>query len=126
AREGDGFEVLLDGREPRRERFDRILALVGYEPDDGLYRQLQVHECYASRAPMKLAAALLAATGDGPADCLADGEFEAATLENPEPSFFILGAKSYGKNSAFLMRTGYEQIEDAFSLLAPEALDPAV
>ena len=39
------------------------------------------------------------------------------TLRNPEPDFFILGARSFGKNSAFLMRTGYEQVADAFALL---------
>lgn len=33
------------------------------------------------------------------------------TLRNPEPLFFILGAKSYGRLNTFLLRTGYEQID---------------
>jgi hypothetical protein len=95
---------------------DRILALTGAVGDHALYRQLQVHECYASGAPMKLAAALLGAGGGG--DCMAQTGLGADTLVNPEPRFFILGAKSYGSNSAYLMRIGWQQVDDAFGLLA--------
>ncbi|WP_419858988.1 hypothetical protein [Candidatus Palauibacter irciniicola] len=117
-----GLEVDLDvDGHVRRDRFDRVVANVGYEPDDGLYRQLQVHACYASLGPMGVSAALLAAQGppdDAPADCCIGADaLGPDTLRNPEPDFFILGAKSFGKNSAFLMRTGYEQVADAFSLL---------
>ena len=57
---------------------------------------------------MKLAATLLAAAG-GSGDCLKQAAPGAATLRNPEPRFYILGMKSYGRNSSFLMRVGYEQ-----------------
>lgn len=116
--EGEGLRVAYEAEgEAREEAFDAVVANVGYEPDDALYRQLQVHECYASRGPMKLAAALLRAAGDGPADCLKLGGFGPEALANPEPRFFILGMKSYGRNSAFLLRTGYDQVQDAFALL---------
>lgn len=101
-------------------RADEVVATIGYEPDDSLYRELQVHECYASRAPMKLAAALLAASGTGGGDCLDLGGFGPDVLRNPEPRFFILGAKSYGKTSAFLLRTGYEQIRDVLEVIAAD------
>lgn len=62
---------------------------------------------------MKLAATLLAAkaaaSGGGGGDCLKQAAPGSATLDNPEPGFFILGMKSYGRNSAFLMRVGFEQ-----------------
>ncbi|MFE0808486.1 hypothetical protein ACFW4M_00915 [Streptomyces sp. NPDC058794] len=32
-------------------------------------------------------------------------------LRNPEPHFFILGAKSYGGLNTFLLRTGCEQVD---------------
>ena len=120
--ESRGLEVDLEvAGDVRRDRFDRIVANVGYEPDDRLYRQLQVHACYASLGPMGVSAALLAAQDpreDAPADCcIGSDALGPDTLRNPEPGFFILGAKSFGKNSAFLMRTGYEQVADAFSLL---------
>lgn len=93
---------------------DRVLSLTGYVGDDRLYRQLQVHECYATSGPMKLAAALLGAAND---DCLTQESHGADTLVNPEPGFFILGCKSYGRNPTFLMRVGWEQVEEVFGLL---------
>ena len=35
---------------------DRIVSLTGSVPDARMYRQLQVHECWATSGPMKLAA----------------------------------------------------------------------
>ncbi len=95
---------------------DRILSLTGSLGDSSLYRQLQVHECYAFAAPMKLSAALLGAAAGG--DCLAQTSHGADTLANPEPGFFILGAKSYGRNNTFLMRVGWEQVDEVFGALA--------
>jgi hypothetical protein len=45
----------------------------------------------------------------------------AQTLVNPEPNFFVLGIKSYGRNSAFLLRTGLEQVRALLSLLEADA-----
>jgi hypothetical protein len=109
------FEVVLrNGAGPERIAVDRVLALTGSVGDQGLYRQLQVHECYATCGPIKLSAALL---GAGSSDCLAQTTHGADTLTNPEPGFFILGAKSYGRNNTFLMRIGWEQVGEVFGLL---------
>jgi 2-polyprenyl-6-methoxyphenol hydroxylase-like FAD-dependent oxidoreductase len=91
---------------------DRIIALTGFLGDTTLYRQLQVHECYATAAPMTLSAALLGAAGDDPADCLAQASHGVDALRVPEPNFFVLGIKSYGHNSTFLLRVGYEQVDE--------------
>ena len=92
---------------------DRIVGLTGCLGDTGLYRQLQVHECYATAAPMNLSAALLgAAGGAGGQDCLAQESHGVDVLRSPEPNFFVLGMKSYGRNSAFLLRVGYEQVDE--------------
>ncbi len=93
---------------------DVVAALVGYRPDRKLYAELQVHECWATQGPMKLAATLLSSDE---ADCLAQTSAGADALTNPEPGFFILGAKSYGKNVNFLIRLGLEQIRDVFTLI---------
>ncbi|HEX5759702.1 MAG TPA: flavoprotein, partial [Thermoanaerobaculia bacterium] len=90
-RNGGGESVIVD----------RVLSLTGSIGDHSLYRQLQVHECYATAAPMKLSAALLGAAGG---DCLSQTSHGVEVLTNPEPGFFILGAKSYGRNNTFLMR----------------------
>ncbi len=111
-----GFRVTTrSAGKPRTIEVERVLALVGYTPDTSLYRELQVHECYASLAPMKLAAALAKQAG---ADCLALNVRGPELLRNPEPNFFILGAKSHGRGSQFLLRSGFEQIRDVFALLA--------
>ena len=105
--QGDGVRELV---------VDRIVGLTGSVGDREIYRQLQVHECYATQGPMKLSAALLAA-GAG-ADCLDQVSHGAAALANPEPDFYILGSKSYGRTNTFLLRVGYEQVTDVFGARA--------
>ena len=110
------LRVTLDtkGQGGRVEVVDQILALVGYRPDRSIYEELQVHECYASQGPIKLAAALL---GETSGDCTQQRCYGAETLKNPEPGFFILGAKSYGRDSRFLLRVGIEQVAAVFSMI---------
>lgn len=95
---------------------DRIVGLTGSVGDREIYRQLQVHECYATQGPMKLSAALLAA--DAGSDCLDQVSHGAAALANPEPDFYILGSKSYGRTNTFLLRVGYDQVTDVFAARA--------
>lgn len=95
---------------------DRVLSLTGKVGDHLLYRQLQVHECYATSGPMKLAAALLSASGGG-GDCLAQTSLGPETLRSPEPGFFILGSKSYGRRNDYLMRVGWQQVDEVLELL---------
>lgn len=114
--EGSRILVRLRGANEQEVLVDRVLSLTGYVPDASLYRQLQVHECYATSAPMGLAAQLLgAATGN----CLEQPSYGVAVLRNPEPNFFVLGAKSYGRSSQFLMRAGYDQVSDVTDAYQP-------
>lgn len=70
---------------------DRIIASVGYRPDFSTYRELQVEEC-----PIL----------EGPA---------GSRIVTSEPNFFILGAKSRGRDSQFLLKTGFEQVREALA-----------
>jgi thioredoxin reductase len=97
------------------EEADQVIVNCGYGPDTSLYRELRVHECYETLAPMKLAAAL---QGAGTGDCTAIPAFGVDVLANPEPDFFIVGAKSYGRSSDFLLQTGYRQVADVLARLA--------
>jgi len=116
AMHGEGEQVAVTLRNGTTEEVvvDRVLGLNGGVGDHAIYRQLQVHECYATSGPMKLAAALLGASGG---DCLSQESHGAETLVNPEPGFFLLGAKSYGRNSQFLLRIGWDQVDDVLGLL---------
>ena len=121
----DGFEfnsathryraTLVSDGAPRIEEVDQIIVATGFGPDNSIYRELQIHECYASRGPMKLSAALLGAQA---ADCLTVPAFEAGMLANPEPDFWILGNKSYGRSPNFLLETGYRQVTDVVAQMA--------
>jgi thioredoxin reductase len=114
-----GFKVTARcAGKARTWEVERVVGNVGYTPDTGLYRELQVHECYASLGPMALAASLLKHTGG---DCLSIPPQGPNVLRNPEPNFFILGAKSYGRNSNFLLRAGFEQVRDVFALITGKA-----
>lgn len=117
-RRGSEIEVSLRRADGSTEevRIERILALTGQVGDPTIYRQLQVHECYATAGPMKLAAALMASSGSG-GDCLQQASLGPEALKNPEPGFFILGSKSYGRRNDFLMRVGWEQVGEVFQLL---------
>jgi hypothetical protein len=114
---GERIAVTLRNGGTQEVVADVVLALNGGVGDASLYRQLQVHECYATSAPMKLAAALL---GEDGGDCLSIAPPGPETLVNPEPGFFILGAKSYGRNSQFLLRNGWQQVDDVFGGLLPK------
>ena len=101
--------------ESREVTADQIYALVGYRPDRTIYEELQVHECYASAGPMKLSAALLASNAGG--DCTASIDASDQVYTNPEPNFYILGAKSYGRTSNFLIAKGHDQITAVFKMI---------
>ncbi|MEJ7845081.1 MAG: FAD-dependent oxidoreductase [Acidimicrobiales bacterium] len=87
---------------------DRILALTGTLGDQSIYRQLQVHECYATLGPITLSGALLGAAAG---DCMTQPAQGVDVLRNPEPGFYVLGNKSYGRNNQYLLRVGYEQVD---------------
>jgi hypothetical protein len=119
---GSGVRVTLRGRDGAAESIevDQVLALVGYRPDTSIYRELQIHLCYASEGPMALASAVLAASlaePDAGGDCLKQVSHGPETLKNPEPDFYIAGSKSYGRNPQFLLSLGHRQVEEVLSLI---------
>ena len=98
-----------DGSSSMHLECDHIMALCGSTGDHQLYRELHVQECYATSGPFNLAASLL-----GETDCLATGQHGIELLQNPEYGFFILGSKSYGRQSTFLMQNGWAQNDEVF------------
>jgi thioredoxin reductase len=93
---------------------DRVVGNVGYTPDTALYRELQVHESSVTLGPMNLALALRKQAGSAGVNLASP---PGTALRNPEPNFFILGAKSYGRNSDFLVKNGLDQIREVFALI---------
>lgn len=112
------FQVKFQGLHAGNAQFDRIVANVGGRPDLRLFEELQVQTCYASDGPLRLAAALLSSAS---ADCLAQTTHGPQTLINPEPDFYVLGAKSYGRNSNFLASIGIQQVRELFTIIGDRA-----
>ncbi len=112
------FSVRFLGRHAGELEFDRIVANVGYHADWQLHAELHIDTSYESGGPRKLAAEL--ATVSGP-----DG-FEgrppgSGTLIQPEPNFYVLGAKSYGRDSRFFITDGLEQVRALFAIIGDRA-----
>jgi len=93
---------------------DAVISNCGFRPNLDLFRELQIHLCYASEGPMKLAASLMGGSGD----CLKQSAGGPDLLKNPEPGFYILGNKSYGRNSAYLLKLGIQQMDQFLPLLS--------
>lgn len=119
------FEVELSGGHAGAHTFDRIIANIGFRPDRSLYRELRVDECCENEGPLLLAAALLTTSEDEcPDECLDQTPCGPPALLSGEPNFYLLGAKSYGRNSKFLFAAGLAQIRDVFTIIGDrETLD---
>jgi len=90
------------------------ISCTGYRPDLSILRELQAHWCWGTDGPMKLAATLLT---NASGDCLQAPTHGVDALRHPEPRLFVLGAKSYGRRSDFLLARGHAQIDDVMRLL---------
>lgn len=93
---------------------DRIVVATGFRPDLSILRELRVALDPALEAPPALAPLIdpnLHSCGTVP-------PHGAAELAHPEPGFFIVGSKSYGRAPTFLMATGYEQVRSVVAELA--------
>lgn len=103
----------------RLEEVDHVIVNAGYAPDLSITRELQVEVSPVSLATAKLDAAL--ARGG---DCLSVPFPGIDALAHPEPDFFVAGAKSYGRNSQFLLETGYRQVAAIVAKLSEDAAKP--
>jgi thioredoxin reductase len=96
---------------------DRIVVATGFRPDHELSRELRVALDPIVEAPPALAPLIdpnLHSCGTVP-------PHGAAELAHPEPGFYIVGSKSYGRAPTFLMLTGYEQVRSVAAALAGDA-----
>ncbi|MCE9533479.1 MAG: monooxygenase, partial [Planctomycetes bacterium] len=84
-----GFRVSARcGNEEMVWEVERLIANVGYVPDLSFCRELHVVE--------------------------PDDKYG---LIQPEPYYYMLGAKSYGRDSQFLLQRGFEQVREVFARL---------
>ncbi|MEO7327602.1 MAG: hypothetical protein ABI193_03420 [Minicystis sp.] len=114
-RDAEGaLQVSLSGG--RSAQCDVILSLTGYRPDHTFISELPLEIDPATQGAGRLSRALSSLT-----DCLAIPTVTPADLASGEPRFHLAGAKSYGRASTFLLRTGYAQLETILDALVSEA-----
>ena len=94
--------------------FDRIVNATGFRPDLSPLTELRVDV-----DPVLQSARMLAPMIDPNVhSCGSVPPHGAAELAHPEPGFYIVGAKSYGRAPTFLLATGYEQVRSVVAELA--------
>ena len=94
--------------------FDRIVVATGQRPDLAMTRELRLDLDPWLECPKALGPAIdpnLHSCGSVPPH----GYNE---LAHPEPGYFAVGVKSYGRAPTFLMATGYEQVRSVAAFLA--------
>lgn len=100
------FSVRMTGKHAGELEFDRIIANVGYRPDRRLFRELHVRQDPFHEG------ALEQPGSDDPGSTA-----KPQLLVQPEPDFYILGAKSTGRDSRFLIGTGLDQVRALFTII---------
>ncbi|AGZ39952.1 FAD-dependent oxidoreductase [Actinoplanes friuliensis] len=108
---GGGVEV-SDGT--RTIAADRIVSATGFRPDHTITTELRL-----DLDPIMGAARTLAPLIDpNEHSCGTVPPHGAAELTHPEPDYYAIGAKSYGRAPTFLLATGYEQARSVVAALA--------
>ncbi|HRE44997.1 MAG TPA: FAD-dependent oxidoreductase [Terricaulis sp.] len=92
----------------------RIVVATGLRPNLDMLRELRVAIDPSVEAPPALAPLIdpnLHSCGSVPPHGVVE-------LTHPEPNFYIVGSKVYGRAPTFLMATGYEQVRSVIAELA--------
>lgn len=111
----DGVLVIgKNGDETETVTVDEIICTTGARPNLDMLRELRVDIDNALESVSALAPMIdpnIHSCGTVPPH----GEAE---LRHPEPNFYIVGMKSYGRAPTFLLLTGYEQVRSVVAMLA--------
>lgn len=98
--------LVVDLGKERRIEVDEVVALVGYRPGHDISAELPVEIAASTEGAGRLTRALCDVT-----DCLSVPRISAEDLASGEPRFHLVGSKSYGRASTFLLQTGRAQLE---------------
>jgi len=110
-----GVIVAGDRRgEPYEVEVDEVIVATGFRPDLEMLREVRL-----SVDPILEASSTLAPLIDPNVhSCGSVPPHGAMELLHPEPNFFVIGMKSYGRAPTFLMATGFEQARSVAAYLA--------
>lgn len=106
--------VADDPTVPAIEEVDEIIGATGCRPDLGISRELRLR----FDPLLESAEALAPLIDPNVHSCGTVRPHGHRELEHPEPAFYAIGAKSYGRAPNFLLATGYEQARSVVAALA--------
>ncbi|WP_326554458.1 flavoprotein [Micromonospora sp. NBC_01813] len=109
-----GPAVRLSTRDGRAVVADRVVVATGFRADHRIGAELRLDVDPVLGASRGLATLL---DPDLPRSWSAPPH-GVTELRHPEPGYFVVGIKSYGRASAFLMATGYRQVRQVAAQLA--------
>ncbi|MGW0806682.1 flavoprotein, partial [Nonomuraea sp. NPDC002799] len=116
--ERDGEQARVVSRDPSGAEqaitVDRIVAATGYRPDHAIAGELRL-DLDAVLGSTRALAPLIDPNAHSCGTVPAHGVDE---LAHPEPGYYAIGVKSYGRAPTFLMATGYEQARSVVAALA--------
>lgn len=120
ARCADGQVELVGVRrgEVVTHRTDLVVAATGFRPDLTMLRELRLDLDDIVEAPRRLAPLI----DPNVHSCGTVEPHGIAELRQPEPGFFVVGMKSYGRAPTFLLATGYEQVRSIVAELAGDTV----
>ncbi len=93
---------------------DRIIAATGQRPDLDVTRELRL----GLDAALECSQALAPLIDPNEHSCGSVPPHGARELAHPEPGFYVVGSKSYGRAPTFLVLTGYEQARSVVAMIA--------
>ena len=93
---------------------DEVVAVTGFRPDLEPLRELRLDLDPSLEAPRALAPLI----DPNVHSCGTVPPHGVAELAQPEPGFYVVGMKSYGRAPTFLLLTGYEQVRSVVAALA--------
>lgn len=112
-----GGGIRLSGTRGQTHETDLVVTSTGFRPDLTMLRELRLELDDVVEAPRRLAPMI----DPNEHSCGTVEPHGYRELSHPEPGFYIVGMKSYGRAPTFLLRTGYEQVRSVVAWLAGDA-----
>ncbi|MGW0748630.1 NAD(P)-binding domain-containing protein [Streptomyces sp. NPDC002587] len=113
--ERDGDRVVLIAEDGHRlEPVDEVIVLTGLRPDLSFVSELRLGLDERLQAPVELAPLI----DPNQHSCGTVYPHGVKELSHPEKDVYLVGMKSYGRSTAFLAMTGYEQVRSIAASLA--------
>jgi thioredoxin reductase len=112
--ERNGTRLVVIGDEQRLGPVDEIIVTTGFRPDLSILSELRLNLDPAVESPAVLAPLI----DPNIHSCGTVRPHGVDELSHPEPDFYIIGSKSYGRAPTFLLLTGYEQARSVVAAIA--------